>query len=370
LILEQGSVQLFNTSDAFNYPSYWPRYTKERTVDYFGCGQAFTKIIPDTTDSSKVYDKYESLQNTGQHCFSVYAKAAGYKYVQLYMSFSSNGGVATFNLDTGEVEGISNGAIAGIENFGNGIYRIHVSDNITQTGGLIQRIQVLNDSQASSYVADGSSGVELFGPQLEEGFNPSSLIFANITSTTYTRDADVTSSVAYTRQGDWGHIDDKRFDDFYNQTEGTVFVNYQLSNKLGQMRVLALSDGTNANFVDFIAGYGSSSQTTKGMYMFGTVDGDGGSINASSSYIDNVANANIKFAGRIKLNDYYGVTQRDDGTYAVGTDTIAKVPFVNRLNFGDAILTDSQKLCGHIRKISYYSKALSDAELVALTENN
>jgi hypothetical protein len=104
--------------------------------------------------------------------------------------------------------------------------------------------------------------------------------------------------------------------------------------------------------------------------MFGTVDGDGGSINASSSYIDNVANANIKFAGRIKLNDYYGVTQRDDGTYAVGTDTIAKVPFVNRLNFGDAVLTDSQKLCGHIRKISYYSEALSDAELVALTENN
>ena len=71
----------------------------------------------------------------------------------------------------------------------------------------------------------------------------------------------------------------------------------------------------------------------------------------------------------ISHNDFYAVTQ-NSGSIAQAGDTDAGVPIVDKLTFGDYNQTDSQKLCGHIRKIVYYPEALTNAELIALTENN
>ena len=92
-------------------------------------------------------------------------------------------------------------------------------------------------------------------------------------------------------------------------------------------------------------------------------------VNTAGSTITNVAYERRKFAGRISHNDFYSVTQNSTSIAQAG-DTDAGIPVVERLNFGDYNHTDSQKMFGHIRKVVYYPEAFTNAELIALTENN
>lgn len=234
-----------------------------------------------------------------------------------------------------------------------------------RTHSVIQR----NAPGVSTTTTDGRSATRagycyVWGEQIVQGIHDSTYI--PTFNGTATRAADVYSTFSTTRKQDNAYIEGQAFENFYNDEGGSVYVNYQLGKKLAQMRVASLSDGTSSNYIDFIAGYGASGSTTQGCYMFGPVSGSS-SIDTSASGIFNTANANIKFAGRIKENDYFGVTNADS---EVGTDTDAGVPVVDRLNFGDYNRTDSQSLCGHLRKLSYYPEPLTDAELIALTEND
>ena len=209
--------------------------------------------------------------------------------------------------------------------------------------------------------------IGLWGVQVETGSEATSYI------PTYDVDAlrvaDTVSSESEARTHDNAYIDGKHFEDFYNPDEGTIHIDYQLGPKLAQMRIAALTKhGTSTDFIDIIGGWGASGAITGGTYMFGP-NSTGSGINTSGSTITNVAYERRKFAGRISHNDFYAVTQ-NSGSIAQAGDTDAGVPIVDKLNFGDYNLTDSQKLCGHIRKIVYYPEALTNAELIALTENN
>jgi len=228
-----------------------------------------------------------------------------------------------------------------------------------------------NSSLAKPYLAvvspQHSKTFYFWGWQVEQKATATSYI--KTVGSAVTRAADVASSVAYTRRGDNAYIDGKDFEDFYNPNEGTIHLDYQLGVKLAQMRVASFAKhGTNTDFIDIIAGWGTAGATTGGIYMFGP-NSTGSGINTAGSTITNVAHQRRKFAGRISHNDFYSVTQNST-TIAQAGDTDAGIPILDRLNFGDHALTDSQKLCGHIRKVVYYPEGLTNAELIALTENN
>jgi hypothetical protein len=207
----------------------------------------------------------------------------------------------------------------------------------------------------------------IWGIQVETGSEATSYIPTYDTDAI--RVADTVLSQNKSRTSDSAYIDGKHFEDFYNPDEGTMYIDYQLGAKLAQFRILALTKhNTNTDFIEFIGGWGSAGATTGGTYMFGP-NSTGSSVNTSGSTITNVAYERRKFAGRISHNDFYAVTQNSTAIAQAG-DTDAGVAVFERLNFGDYNHTDSQKMFGHIRKVVYYPEALTNAELIALTENN
>lgn len=262
----------------------------------------------------------------------------------------------------------------GYELLNNGWVRLYMTATPNSTGGAFGFVTYFADetSDGSSTPATDSmpSGVRqgyYWGAQLENAKAPSSYIPTY--GSAVTRSADVVDMVSYTRDGDSGYIDGKDFEDFYNPDEGTIHIDYQLGPKLAQMRIASLTKhGTSTDYIDIIGGWGSSGATTGGVYMFGP-NSTGSSIDTAGSTITNVAYERRKFAGRIAHNDFYSVTQNST-TIAQQGDTDAGISVFDRLNFGDYNMSDSQKLCGHIRKIVYYPEALTNAELIALTENN
>ena len=262
----------------------------------------------------------------------------------------------------------------GYELLNNGWVRLYMTATPNSTGGAFGFVTFFADetSDGSSTPLTDSmpSGVRqgyIWGAQLENAKSPSSYIPTY--GSAVTRSADVVDMVSYTRDGDSGYIDGKDFEDFYNPDEGTIHIDYQLGPKLAQMRIAALTKhGTSTDYIDIIGGWGSSGATTGGVYMFGP-NSTGSSVDTAGSTITNVAYERRKFAGRIAHNDFYSVTQNST-TIAQQGDTDAGISVFDRLNFGDYNMSDSQKLCGHIRKIVYYPEALTNAELIALTENN
>ena len=138
------------------------------------------KIIPSTTNITH-FMYQNGLTLTGPQTFSVFAKSGGYNFIKMYMSGSTVCS-ANFNLSTGVVgtTGGSGFGSARIQNVGDGWYRceVTITDNITsaQTSGGIYVTSVDGGVSPYSEAGDGTSGVFLFGNQLESGTGSSTYI--------------------------------------------------------------------------------------------------------------------------------------------------------------------------------------------------
>jgi len=97
---------------------------------------------------------------------SVYAKADGRRY--LYLNAGGFGSNSTFDLESGVVSATQNGT-ASITNAGNGWWRCTTMGTAATTQTTVVNFQLNNTSSASdsSYTGDGTSGLYLWGAQLE-----------------------------------------------------------------------------------------------------------------------------------------------------------------------------------------------------------
>tara|TARA_B110000483_G_C18119145_1_gene512856 strand:- start:61 stop:1374 length:1314 start_codon:yes stop_codon:yes gene_type:complete len=138
------------------------------------------KIIPSTTNITH-FMYQNGLALTGPQTFSVFAKSGGYNFIKMYMSGSTVCS-ANFNLSTGVVgtTGGSGFGSARIQNVGDGWYRceVTITANIAsaQTSGGIYVTSVDGGVSPYSEAGDGTSGVFLFGNQLESGTGSSTYI--------------------------------------------------------------------------------------------------------------------------------------------------------------------------------------------------
>ena len=181
LLLEPSRTNLVTNSEYFG-ASAW---TKQEMTIASNSGIApdgslsATKVIPTTASSTHQIETGNIISST-QCAFSVFAKADGYdRFVILDQAVASNG--ATFYLSTETVVTIGT-ATATIENYGSGWYRCTI---IANTTGM--RIYIPNSSSAIS--GDGTSGVLLWGAQVEAGSYPTSYIPSYGTSTSRSADS-------------------------------------------------------------------------------------------------------------------------------------------------------------------------------------
>jgi len=159
---------------------------------------------------------------------SIFAKASELSRIQL-LNNGGGLGTANFNLSAGTAT-LLNGVSASIENYGNGWYRCIMSYIPTITGSYNIQIRLSDNSGNTTFLGNGTDGLFIWGSQLEAGSNATSYI--PTVASSVTRNADVISKTGISS--------------LIGQTEGTLFVDVNLSVNANERRLLTISNGTEA----------------------------------------------------------------------------------------------------------------------------
>lgn len=301
------------------------------------------KLVEDTTASATHYIGLVTNAVTFTavtHCGSAYVKAGERSRLQAILVDSVgivSGASTIFDLTAGTVVSGSQGAISPV---GSGWYRISIygtpAAGLTPSGGGL-RIH-LDNGTTQTYTGDGTSGLFIWGAQLEAGAFPTSYI--PTVASQVTRVADVASMTG------------ANFSSWYRQDEGSFVADFQGSSTTGT--VVSANDGTTNERVHISLGVGSGGNVN-------FLVGDGAVTQAQTVHPITVTSV-TKIAARYKVNDF---SSSANGLTSL-TDTSGTIPTPDRLTIG-ALGSGLSQPNGYIRAISYYPKALTSAELQALS---
>ena len=356
LLVEEARTNLLLRSEEFDNASW----TKNALLA-FGSGSTANAITApsgavsadllteDTTTSEHFTEQNFSATSGTTYAFSVFVKAGASKTtVVLRLTTAAWSGGANnqvrFNLSTGASTIIVGSPVAFSQNFGNGWWRFTIVSTASSTGTPAARIHLTDSSGNTNYAGDGTSGIYLWGAQLEAGALPT--FYIPTTTATVTRAADV------------ANITGTNFSSFYNQTEGTVFASATTNARHGGInsfpRILSVSDGTNNNQMETYyrvlspytdAGYGVTSAGVS-QAQFDTNDNRNGQ-SIAFGYASN--NFPLVIGGTV-----------------VATDTSGTVPTVSRLGLG--VRGDGGiPLNGTIKRLTYWPTRLANTTLQQIT---
>jgi hypothetical protein len=198
-----------------------------------------------------------------------------------------------------------------------------------------------------------AQSIGVFQAQAEEGSVATSRI--PTTSAQVTRSADVYTTATKQRSADVCEITGTAFTDFYNEDEGTIFMNamceadsgasrfmYSFNNAISSERVVGLIDSSDAIYELVVDNGVVQAQFTSPTITLGTF---------------------FKNAFRYNTNSFNQVT---DGT-ASTPDTSGSVSSPFKLNIASS-RTPNAFFNGYIKKFIYFPRALDDNELKKLTQ--
>jgi hypothetical protein len=340
LLVEPAATNLVLRSEEFNN-AYWTK--TDATIS------ANATVAPDgTTTADKIVESATTAQHkigrtiglsTAAHTFSVFAKADGRNFIQLRgVTNTSLNATAFFNLSTGTV-GTTANATAAIQNFGNGWYRCILVVASANASSFEYEVRLSNDGSSLSYAGDGTSGIFLWGAQLEVGSVATSYI--PTVAATATRNADVISKTGVSG--------------FIGQTQGTLYAEVDLRNFLtSNVRIFGVSDGTATNRIILLTN--SANRIT-------LIISNGGVESAQISTPTLTAGV-YKIAVGYAVNDFVLYV---NGTQ-IGTDTIGSVPPCSAVFLGKVETSSSSAfLNDRIRAAAIYPTRLTNSQLSSLT---
>lgn len=227
--------------------------------------------------------------------------------------------------------------------FGN-YWRVSATFVAGATGNFdIVLLPAFNSTGDGVLVLTATGSAVFYGHQLEVGSFPTSYI--------------PTTTAALTRSADVCSITGGDFTSFYNQSEGTLFVEASgiMNSALGSNRpFVAISNGTYNNTFTVYKNSGSA--------LIGTELRSGGftGFERFFGYTQFVA---FKIAVAAKLNN-----ANSSFNGAIGSDdTLVTMPTVDRLAFRDATANSAGQASCHIARIQYFKKRLPNAKLQSLT---
>jgi hypothetical protein len=312
-----------------------------------------TVVAPDGTTTA---DTLIETASTGNHntlqsitaaistvyTFSVFAKAAsGTRSVRLLVPTIVFGaaGSCVFNLQTGTAGSLT-GAItaANITAFPDGWYRCAIVTSAS-TAGVTGNFTIGLIATGASYTGDGTSGVYLWGAQLEVGAFATSYI--PTTSATVTRAADVAS------------ITGSDFSSWYNQTEGTMFTEYRDPGVSGSNRFpCTTSDGTANNRIGFFI---TATNVLNNRHVVGGTQTNPGQLSTVLSGRNRHAVAAIVGSCNAASN----------GTLSTASAP-ASMPNVSQLNIG--ALNSAEFLNAPVARITFWPTRLANTTLQQITQ--
>jgi hypothetical protein len=313
------------------------------------------KLIEGTASGGQNLAQAVSISTAGQYTFSVYAKAAE-RFKFLLRESTSTGAAALYSLTTSSVLALGGGGTpaptASIQPLANGWFRCTLTMNQASTGNRTFRVYVVDDAETTlagsiaNRTGDGTSGLFIWGAQLEAGAFPTSYIPS--TTATVTRSADVAS------------ISGSNFSAWYRQDEGTVFGEALIANAAASgaqiRRIADLNDGTANNRISF--GHSAAQNTLRVLYRESSTD-----LNGTNGQTTSNVFPLAKVAIAIKASDY---AYSANGLTPV-TSSGANIPVVDRLTIGGGSGT-SNEANGTIRRLTYWPTRLSNSTLQAVTQ--
>jgi hypothetical protein len=284
---------------------------------------------------------------------SIWVKKYGSKR---YISFGINKkddsyARTTIDLDTGAVSDTETDYTATSTAYPNGWYRITVTGNGGTGTGRSAPVNSLflfenGTSSTISYTGDGSSGVYVWGPQMEIGSFATSFI--------PTRDSNTV-----TRSSDQAKITGTNFTDFYNQTEGTFSVTAkpnEPNNGSNYYFIFEAADSSDYSNAVSIGKDNGNTYRLRPMKHSNLSD-------TSVAYTTNSVNMAIAGSGS---GD--GVAVINGTVTATSTGSPSGTQDHNVLHIGNRFPGDSSgHYYGTIKSLKYYNKRLPNAQLQGLT---
>jgi hypothetical protein len=343
ILVEPARTNLLLRSEEFDNASWTKQnasITANTTTSPDGTSTA-DKLIEDTSTGLHSVARIGAIASAGTYTLSVYAKAA--ERTNIAIGNSSSNHFAIFNLSLGTiVQGsqgtVTNGAISSVD--ANGYYRI--SCNITVTAATSITINLVSTGTTTNYTGNGTSGLFIWGAQLELGSNATSYI--PTTTATVTRNADVISKTGISS--------------LINSEEGVLF--FKISNL--QQTV---------NTANWITLSDSTTNATNYLGLRFDVDGTinyriivGGVIQANLTTAAVNQSLSRKIAIKWKVNNF---SLYIDGL-EIGSDLSGSVFPINtlsalRFNFNGT----SNSFFGKLENLIVYPTALTNAQLAQLT---
>jgi hypothetical protein len=280
------------------------------------------KIVEDTTNDAHYIDIRPVVLNSLHTC-SIYVKAAGRTKFQLREG--SNGDLVTFDLASPS---------GNIESVGNDWYRVWITTTPASVTFIFQ-LRLLDNSGNLVYTGNGTSGLFVWGGQLETGSYRTSYI--PTTTASVTRNADVISKTGISS--------------LIGQTEGTIFCDFNFKQGIESF-ILGVGNGSYFNNLA-IECYSNKAYLTI--------------FNNSASLQGTIETTTLSTA-KHKIAVAYNSTQVIVYLDGVSVGTLGAVTFPSFNNFYLGNLgSDTNPKIININSAQIYKTRLTNAELATLT---
>jgi len=307
-----------------------------------------SKLVPDTTPNQTHQsdtNDYGSFVSGDKITISIFAKADGFDGIILRFkddsgAFTTNR-MAIFDLNRGRWENLSMDGTTGVmtgevgmEDYGNGWYRCFATATADASGDVDIRIPVVDvtaqDTYDETFTGDSTSGVLIYGLQLEAGSYPTSYI--------------PTYGTAATRGEE--SFEKTGLSSVIGQTEGTIFFEFEYSHqKINNPFFRILEDSSNAYEIIALSNFRLRSRVRIGGSFVAAID-------TASVITEGIHKAAIIY----KSGDYRFYL---DGSL-VGSSTensiVSNPSEINYFNNNN-----------NLKQFLIFPEALSDAECITLT---
>ena len=341
LLLENSSTNLVTFSEDFSQ-SYWIKSGASITSGFVspdGTNNAY-KLVEDSANSRHFINSTGFSTPDTVYSASLFVKPNGRNKIA-FRENSITGNYASFNLSNGTVIA-TNGVSASIESMFNGWYRINYQ--ITSGSSYILGIELLSDSYTSGdpfsnpYQGDGSSGILIYGAQVESQSYATSYI--PTAGTTITRAAETCNNSKPS----------------VNSTEGVLYAEIAALSDDGTSRVISLSDSSDTNRVHLF--YNVSTNTINVNYRVA------GSSKAVMSFAVSDVTIMQKIAYKWKSGNFeLFVNGINRGTSS--NTTMMPANTMNQLAFN--VGGSGLNFYGKVKGLAVYNEALSESQLMQLT---
>ena len=344
LLLEPQRTNLITYSEDFS-DAYWTKSGVSLTDGFIspdGTSNAF-KLIEDGTNAFHGFYQNANISlPIGKITMSIFVKANGRDYFQLRTG--SAAGItgaplyANFDLTNDSVTATSSGVNdAKIESYTNNWKKISISFTITSGSSASLVFQPITTSSAAigeTYQGDGTSGVYIYGAQLEQGSYPTSYIPTN--GSTVTRLADAANGSGNS--------------EVFNDSEGVLFADIAALANDGNARRISISDGSSSNNV-YLSCRATANQVR---------------ANISGSYDKTITISDVLLYGKLLIKYKSGDISFWVNGFEVDASTSSiSLSGLNTLNFDGGL--GFQDFYGKTKEIAYYDEILTDEELETLT---